>query len=1263
MNKKFSTLVAGILLASGMNGWAQTQVDEAVWPDEAPFVSPYAVQMANGAKPIVALEKVGSVETRYFQFIVGSGENGDGTRALTMIWKKATPAKAAHYELALENLTRVNEAVSPSKPGRVQLERTLWEVRAKRYSNSPVLYYTLINKASQLPLQLSKNGGSVEIVSGSTDWLWADGAQAPAGSASAFDAAATKILKNVIRAAVDNTSTIYLVENTTTHDVEISTPMNSNAPAPANAITFEAWEANPIVLTADQINAELGYEDVTTQHQGNKNSFKFTFNPNVEGLSATNVMTSYTFKAEAPKPVDKRVAGDAIDGYVRFQAWDGDKESDKYLMVDTAYHDSEINDKFDLQMAVKTVEYPKYAVIRDGLTVKDGVLYDAAGKIVKENVPNRPNIVLAQLKRQTNFKPIFYPSTQSLCLQAEMIFKADKRELKAHNSWWAQMVELVGGVPGTAMVIANSHDGTMYERPGYYEPYNAGNEELLKWGVTGTDWKASAIPAVGACSFDDWKFGVGGASSFAYKAFNNLVKLTTLTSDPKHTVLTCDIRDVYDERNAAGYDGLLTYISLEGLMPIYTEVAEIPVGFYYMQNANTINTDLLKSGEYRYEDLAATAATYTYWNALDETWKVGQTNLMNENDGENTDIYTDAGGIMYKYSRTAAVGNVVYSSDLKEIPSAQWYISGNGGYYTITNRESMRPWGTSYWWKLEGSNDTYVNHNAYVNGTGLTGGLNAYHRDTVKLIPVADAVLRDIHSGYLNLSAAEAATDTSLFNFKFHSTGSDDLFLGEENGILKVMKENPGQYKLERVMDRSAQMVDAYNGSEHFQDSLIYGLNPSGKPEYQLSRAMYYIYKDNVSSGTTEGSGIRTREYITLDGGKYILSKIKVTLEEGYTTYDPAQNNGKTDGRKSFYIKQISTLHPDQYVLVDPTSVGREVNANGSYAQGVRVFVNQMTAEAQPAGLVSQAAANVYDNSVFTIEKVQAYNYCDVRTAGNVRDTLEFFKESNPSVFLYENTGVKGANVSLLDRINDNQAQRNYALFVDTANVANVEKPMFLLGLRPVDTEETSNIPDHNKHLYTTADYLVNMVDSAKAGNDAYKYTNVAQNIERTYYRLGFVPAVHKGSSLYLSNDNDKEIALNGGLTKASFAFRYVDTARESFYIETIYDDTTPGWMKILNEVPVVTPDIQEAEVYQVKKSANVPTANGNVSAEKVTVETTNGAVIIKGAMGKKVAISNVLGQAIANTVLTSNEAVIAAPAGYVTVAVEGEDAVKAIVK
>ena len=80
--------------------------------------------------------------------------------------------------------------------------------------------------------------------------------------------------------------------------------------------------------------------------------------------------------------------------------------------------------------------------------------------------------------------------------------------------------------------------------------------------------------------------------------------------------------------------------------------------------------------------------------------------------------------------------------------------------------------------------------------------------------------------------------------------------------------------------------------------------------------------------------------------------------------------------------------------------------------------------------------------------------------------------------------------------------------------------------------------------------------------------------------------------------------------------------------------------------------------------ASEAPTANETApSVSEVTVIATDGGVQIVGAAGKKVVVSNILGQTIANTVLSSDNATIAAPQGVVVVAVEGEEAVKAIVK
>ena len=76
-----------------------------------------------------------------------------------------------------------------------------------------------------------------------------------------------------------------------------------------------------------------------------------------------------------------------------------------------------------------------------------------------------------------------------------------------------------------------------------------------------------------------------------------------------------------------------------------------------------------------------------------------------------------------------------------------------------------------------------------------------------------------------------------------------------------------------------------------------------------------------------------------------------------------------------------------------------------------------------------------------------------------------------------------------------------------------------------------------------------------------------------------------------------------------------------------------------------------------------LPTANDDITVSSVKVIAGNGQITIAGAAGKKVVVSNILGQVVANTVITSDNATIAAPQGIVVVAVEGEEAVKAIVK
>ena len=84
---------------------------------------------------------------------------------------------------------------------------------------------------------------------------------------------------------------------------------------------------------------------------------------------------------------------------------------------------------------------------------------------------------------------------------------------------------------------------------------------------------------------------------------------------------------------------------------------------------------------------------------------------------------------------------------------------------------------------------------------------------------------------------------------------------------------------------------------------------------------------------------------------------------------------------------------------------------------------------------------------------------------------------------------------------------------------------------------------------------------------------------------------------------------------------------------------------------------------YQKTDAEDMVTSIEGANAEGVSIVAGNGTVTVQGAAGKSIVITNILGKVVAETVLTSDNATIAVPAGIVAVAIDGEEAVKAIVK
>ena len=250
------------------------------------------------------------------------------------------------------------------------------------------------------------------------------------------------------------------------------------------------------------------------------------------------------------------------------------------------------------------------------------------------------------------------------------------------------------------------------------------------------------------------------------------------------------------------------------------------------------------------------------------------------------------------------------------------------------------------------------------------------------------------------------------------------------------------------------------------------------------------------------------------------------------------------------------------------------------------------------------------------------------------------------------------------------------------------------------------------------------LIDKLTKRADAFKYYNFVrlgfvEGIHRgdSLYilkntTLASIKKADKGGKLYVdpmffNKANEGKmysvVKLDGKHNNAAFSFRETGDAVNSVMIESNDAKNKAqigsfggAWIKLHNNIPVLTQwenlngdhntgdstdswlqyadlvfnktegeTINQAARFTmaaVDKDAHA-TANETIATSDVTVSATNGAVVVKGAAGKAVVVTNILGQTLANAVISSDNASISVPAGIVVVAVEGEEAVKVVVK
>ena len=627
-------------------------------------------------------------------------------------------------------------------------------------------------------------------------------------------------------------------------------------------------------------------------------------------------------------------------------------------------------------------------------------------------------------------------------------------------------------------------------------------------------------------------------------------------------------------------------------------------------------------------------------------------------------------------------------------PEGQWLLYKNNQTYYFVNRESGDQANFNYnYWTIR-KTDTQDMYKLY------WSKYNTGEEYTIYIREAKDAELGKTENGYVNFDMAQEDNNGKYLSFE--TSLGVTAYIGKDADDNVILTDDASKAIEFRVKQLSHDFSDhdgiAAPDTLHHYTSY---LNKDLKQAVDTLQFFHYALYENFSEKylmydrTTKKFKLSDKSYTDnaherfdqekadyafvvkeKEDGTYILVR-EYAIDYDYCNKDNNHliyndwDNNKYTFDNTFEVNfgdNAFDSDKDYDVTGRESSTTDGHNTDYSYADGQ---AHKAYLASQPGTLADMASLyNYNDNDRITME---ATNKVEYMTITGSQDTVKIALKAQPNFFLYEDGTFLG-----MEHVADKDMKP--AMFVDTAYVRNnTYRPQYLLAMNGKHVEPIwDNHPNSPSvpHLVapdtTYGRFLINAVDSAKAWKGSVKtnpYIHEQLNVT-PYYRLVFVDGYHTGDKLFLNTaEGKKEIALNNNDDKkCTFAFRYVDEAREGVKIETLYGvkaDGTPvrGWLKYQNNVPVVTNDYEDAHVFTVDNTTtDAPTANEEISAGNVVVAGVNGAVVVKGAEGKNVIVSTILGKVVANEVVSSDNAQIAAPAGIVVVSVDGES-FKVVVK
>ena len=627
--------------------------------------------------------------------------------------------------------------------------------------------------------------------------------------------------------------------------------------------------------------------------------------------------------------------------------------------------------------------------------------------------------------------------------------------------------------------------------------------------------------------------------------------------------------------------------------------------------------------------------------------------------GEKSNANTSAGATEYHkylaaYGETHYAFNTSVTSNPVEYtalaaddidlsnPAAQWIVTGFDGKYTLT-----------------------LTNRAYGNRTL-----------TLKLGATEEAAVYDVDN-VNNSSATYVNVSTEDDNSSDYHTL--DLAAADEEFQIKLVpttvSKHDGFMQLSKA-DREEGLKLSFSGKStqlgeqtyYAEEAMVYDHNTRINcigliPNKDASKATALTFNEYEPSDDTEAANyINVTDYIYLNAAGE-MAAAKDTL--AYPAYTISKTTINAAGQK-----ETKYLNEEMKYLDTAADANKFVIAkalNGTY----QLVTNQTYAPTPGASATRPVAVSTSAYGFYPIQEIcMAYPEDNTELAIVVNDNSD--KTTLPAVSRHATFENSLGSVSMQENKNGILegilAAEPATFWLDTADSEKIT-PSFYISKGIKAAEETKAYSDEVRN------FLVYAPDSAYIFNEgsATETTNKDYILEGTSsVKAFFHPAaliaedtmttVVDGKEVtVVTKDADKAKNQINALKNFQFGICLADEeVADEYVIYSKADSKNTQYLYSQNGKLGFTTNEKQALV--VKLGEGDATANEAIAAENVAVIAGEGVVTVKGAAGKQVVVSNILGQVIANKVATSDEETIAVAAGVAVVVVDGE-ATKVVVK